>query len=204
MLCRPPAFFFNLAPSIKLAALFALSFILFFIDNIVILAGLAAAPIIIYRLAGFSVGSLGRCLFPAAILALLLFLFQFFATDFAAAGRAALRLFALLGFAAAVTATTANSALLAALERALRVLAPFGLKPRQTALALALTLRFMPLTRQIWHDIRAAQQARGGAQSLARLGLLISLWLSRLVTMQEDIAQAIEARGFDDEEREDS
>jgi len=201
MLCRPPAFFLNLAPCIKLAALFVLSFILFFIDNIVILAGMAAAAIIIYRLAGFSIRSLVRCLSPAIILALLLFLFQFFATDFAAAGRAGLRLFALLGFAAVVTATTASSALLAALERVLRVLAPFGLNSRKTALALALTLRFMPLTRQIWHDIGAAQQARGGgAQSLSRFGLLIGLMLTRLVTMQEDIAQAIEARGFDDEE----
>jgi len=189
------------APEIKLAALFAAGLGLFLSDNIRLLISAGAAVIALYALIGFSPRSIARRLQPAALLALLLFLFQYFAADYTAAIRAGARLFALLSLAGLITATTAGSALLAAMERALRRLQPLGLNPRKTALALALTVRFIPLAQQIWHDSAAAQQARGGSgHSLPRLSRTAGLLLTRLAELSGLIAQAIEARGFDDTE----
>lgn len=197
---RRSGFFFRLAPGIKLAALFALSLIIFFTDNLLLLSAFCFGSAALYFLAGFKPAAIARHLFPFIILALLLALFQFFAAGFAAALPAGLRLLALLNCAAFVNAATASGALLNTLERALRFFAPLGLNARKTALAIALTLRFMPLIRQNWQEARAAQIARASTEKLHWRGLaaLFSAALFRLAAAHEAIAEAIEARGFDD------
>lgn len=103
-----------------------------------------------------------------------------------------LRVAALVGLALAVTLSTPSSAMIATCERALMPFERLGwVDAGKVALALALTLRFIPEIWQQFQDIREAQAARG----LARhpLALLVPLIVKTLKRAQQ-VAQAIDAR----------
>lgn len=104
-----------------------------------------------------------------------------------------LRIAALVGLALAVTLSTRSSDLIAVCERALSPLDRLGwVDAGKVALALALTLRFVPEIWRHYQEIREAQAARG----LARhpLALLVPLVVRTLKRAQQ-VAQAIDARG---------
>jgi biotin transport system permease protein len=103
-----------------------------------------------------------------------------------------LRIGALVGLAMAVTLSTRSSDLIAACERALMPLERLGwVNAGKVALAIALTLRFVPEIWRQYQEIREAQAARG----LARhpLALLVPL-IVRTLKRAEQVAQAIDAR----------
>ncbi|ODN69701.1 energy-coupling factor transporter transmembrane component T family protein [Methylobrevis pamukkalensis] len=107
---------------------------------------------------------------------------------------AALRVLALMSAAAAVSLTTPMDAILGLIERGL---APFGPRGRRAAawlgLAVGLVLRLVP---QIFAEIgliREAQAARG--LRVSPLHLVVPLVIRNLVRA-DDIAEALEARGF--------
>lgn len=103
-----------------------------------------------------------------------------------------LRIGALVGLALTVTLSTSNSALIAACERALSPFDRLGwIDAEKVALALSLTLRFVPEIWRHYQEIREAQAARG----LARhpLALLVPLVVKTLKRAQQ-VAQAIDAR----------
>ena len=104
-----------------------------------------------------------------------------------------LRIAALVGLALAVTLSTRSSDLIAVCERALSPLERLGwVDAGKVALALALTLRFVPEIWRHYQEIREAQAARG----LARhpLALMVPLVVRTLKRAQQ-VAQAIDARG---------
>ncbi len=105
-----------------------------------------------------------------------------------------LRLCALMCLALAVTFTTRSADLIAACERALRPLERRGwANAAKVSLALALALRFMPEIYRRYELIREAQAARGLRAHPVRL--IVPLVISVLKSADE-IAEAIEARGF--------
>jgi len=104
-----------------------------------------------------------------------------------------LRIAALVGLALAVTLSTRSSDLIAVCERALMPFERLGwVNAGKVALALALTLRFVPEIWRHYQEIREAQAARG----LARhpVALLVPLVVRTLKRAQQ-VAQAIDARG---------
>lgn len=103
-----------------------------------------------------------------------------------------LRVGAMVGLALAVTLATRTSDLIAVCERALTPFERIGLVDAgKVALALALTLRFVPEIWRNFHDIREAQAARGlGAHPVALIVPLIVLTLKRA----QEVAEAIDAR----------
>lgn len=104
-----------------------------------------------------------------------------------------LRVGTLVGLALAVTLTTRTTALIAVCERVLRPLEKLGwIDAGRVALALALTLRFIPEIWRNYQDIREAQAARGlGRNALA---LAVPL-LVRTLKRADEVADAIDARG---------
>jgi biotin transport system permease protein len=104
-----------------------------------------------------------------------------------------LRVMALVGLALAVTVSTRTTDLIEVCERALKPLEALRLVDAgRVALALALTLRFVPEIWRNYQDIREAQAARGlGANPLALIVPLIVRTLKRA----EEVADAIDARG---------
>lgn len=101
-----------------------------------------------------------------------------------------LRLTAVVLAAGLVTLTTRSMDMTAAIETGLR---PFAriLPPAKVALAISLTLRFIPVLAAIRDEVRDAQRARGLERSL--LALAVPL-IVRSLKMTDEVAEAIDAR----------
>lgn len=108
-----------------------------------------------------------------------------------------LRLAVLLGLATLVSLTTRASDLVDTLERALRPLARFGVRPARLGLLFSLTLRFVPLLATWLGEVREAQRVRGLEHH--PLALLVPLLVKTLRTA-DTLAEALDARGFDSED----
>ncbi|MCA0407305.1 MAG: energy-coupling factor transporter transmembrane protein EcfT, partial [Proteobacteria bacterium] len=106
------------------------------------------------------------------------------------------RLVALLLLAGLITLTTRTQDMINTLERALRPLARFGVNPARGALALSLAVRFIPITAQIVADVREAQRVRGLENNILALTVPTII---RALRLTDEVADAIEARGFDPE-----
>lgn len=104
-----------------------------------------------------------------------------------------LRVAALMALALAVTLTTRTSDLIQVCERALYPLDRLGwIDAGRVALALALTLRFIPEIWRNYQDIREAQAARGLSRNA--LALTVPL-LVRTLKRADEVGDAIDARG---------
>ncbi|CAM3748175.1 Cobalt ABC transporter [Bordetella sputigena] len=111
----------------------------------------------------------------------------------ARAAEVLLRVAALVAMALAVTLTTRTSDLIRVCEQALYPLDRLGwVDAGRVALALALTLRFIPEIWRNYQDIREAQAARGLSRNA--LALTVPL-LVRTFKRAEEVADAIDARG---------
>lgn len=109
------------------------------------------------------------------------------------AAEVVLRVAALLALALAVTVSTRTSDLIEVCERALWPLEKLRLVDAgRVALALALTLRFVPEIWRNYQEIREAQAARGLAAN--PLALVVPL-IVRTLKRADEVADAIDARG---------
>lgn len=101
-----------------------------------------------------------------------------------------LRLTAVVLAANLVTLTTRSMDITAALEHGL---VPFAriIPPGKAALAISLTLRFIPVLAAIKDEIREAQRARGLERSVIALAVPL---IVRSLRMTDEVAEAIEAR----------
>ncbi|WP_394215419.1 energy-coupling factor transporter transmembrane component T family protein [Brachybacterium vulturis] len=88
--------------------------------------------------------------------------------------------------------TTPVSELLDALERALAPLARVGIDPQRAALVLAITLNTLPVLASLARDVREAQRARGGRQSLRHFAMP---FLVVALKHADSLGDALTARG---------
>ena len=80
--------------------------------------------------------------------------------------RVVLRFFTVIAFAALVTSTTRSSAMLDAIEFALRPLRLFGVNTHKISLAFSLAIRFAPMIAAMAEEVREAQRVRGLERSV--------------------------------------
>lgn len=148
----------------------------------------------LYALARLPFAAILAALRPLLLIAALVFLLQLVLADLPQALGAALRIAALVLLASLVTVTTPLSDMIEALTRAASPFARFGLSPAKLGLAIALTIRFIPMLANHWQEVRRARQARGatGADYMA-IGPLIL----KILSMTNVLADAIAARDFD-------
>jgi biotin transport system permease protein len=142
------------------------------------------------------VGRVLRELRAPVVLLTLLFGFQALlaGTGWAEAAVAVARFAALILLATLVTLTTRVADMIDLFERVFGVLRPLGVNPAKLALMLALTIRFIPLLAEQVREVRMAQRARGVERSIAALFVPL---LVKIFTMADDLAAALEARGYD-------
>ncbi|MGP5920730.1 energy-coupling factor transporter transmembrane component T family protein [Brachybacterium alimentarium] len=88
--------------------------------------------------------------------------------------------------------TTPVSELLDALERALGPLALLRIDPQRAALVLAVTLNTLPVLAGLARDVREAQRARGGGQSLRHFAMP---FLVLALKHADALGDALTARG---------
>ncbi|MCQ8781173.1 energy-coupling factor transporter transmembrane component T family protein [Mangrovibrevibacter kandeliae] len=182
----------RLPAGLKAAALPVFGTVLFLVERIVPLAAALALVIALHALARVPPRLVLRQLRPAAGILLVLFLSQLWLADLSEATVLVLRFVVLILAAALVTLTTRSADLVAALERALRPLGMLGADPRKFGLAIALTLRFIPVLAVVAEEVREAQRARGRDRSI--LALAVPL-IVRTLKLADEVAEAIDARG---------
>ncbi|UXN03440.1 energy-coupling factor transporter transmembrane component T family protein [Bartonella sp. HY406] len=181
---------------VKIIFLFALGLFVFFFTRIDIMAIAFLLVLLAYPIVGFSLTLPIKNLVKLWWLLLGLFLVQWLTIPWAASLAITLRLAILLLAANLINATTKASDMLDAFERFFMLFKPLGANPKKIALALSLTLRFVPVVKTIADDIYEAQKARGLERSF--LALFIPL-LIRIIKMGDDVAQAVLSRSYDNE-----
>lgn len=117
-------------------------------------------------------------------------------------GKGALRLLLLLSLGFLFTETTGGAPLRESLEWVISPLRRLGIRTRNASLAISLTLQFVPMTLQTVSQLQTALRSRGGGAGMRRwtpkqLSLLFVPLLILVIRMGDELACAIESRGYD-------
>jgi biotin transport system permease protein len=185
---------------VKLLVLVGLGALLFAVPTLPVAAGALAAVVLTgLVVARLPVALLARQLRAVAVWVLAIVAVHALVTDVLTGVETALRLVALVLAAAVVTATTRVTAMVAVVERVCAPLALVGVRPARIGLALAMTLRFIPLVAERADRIREAQAARGGAvRGVRGLAALVVPLLVQVLQLAHTVSEALDARGADD------
>lgn len=177
----------------KLAGLFALGSGVFLIDDMAALGAVLAVVVALYVLARVPPSTALRQLRYAAILLGAIFVAQGFLVGWPQALVMLMRFAALLPAAALVSATTRTMDMIDAFRTLLRPLALIGVDPGRIGMTLTLAIRFIPAVIQVTEEVREAQRARGGGAGIVQLATPVVV---RLLKMADNVAEAIDARGY--------
>jgi biotin transport system permease protein len=183
---------------LELAALAALSVLLFAVPRLAVTGG-ALGAVVVLGLAGarLSPRELLAQLRPVRVWLAGLLVFHLVVTDLATGALAVARLATLVLAAAVVTATCRVAELVAVIEWLCAPLRLLGVRPGRIGLAVAMTLRFIPVVAERAERIREAQAARGATRPLF---LSLVPLLVQVLQLAHTTAEALDARGADDEE----
>lgn len=180
-------------PLVKILALVVFCTGLFLFDHwaVIVIAGLMVA-------AGFALAGLHprhgfAALRPTLWILAAIFGVQVWLADLALAGFIVSRFALLILAASLVTLTTTAGEFVEGIEAGLKH-APGWVPKARIALAISLTLRFIPLVRSVLIEVRQAQMARGLERNIP--ALLVPL-VVRTLKHADETAQAIQARSFD-------
>jgi biotin transport system permease protein len=184
----------RLPAGVKILLSLAGGFALVAVNDIALLTGLIGAIILLYVAARLPLGAVFAALRPVLVICSFIFALQLAVSGLPQAATAALRIIALVLLTSLVTLTTRLSDMLDTLTFAARGLAPLGIDPPKIALAVGLTIRFIPM---LLHDIQEVQNARktrgGKGFSIFAAGPLII----KILRMTDALGNAIAARGFE-------
>ena len=178
----------------KLLILALFSLIMLQIRDPFLLSGVTFGVLILFHVAQLSFRDLYNQIKPIAFLLLVLFSVQVLMDDWITAFLITGRLLLLILLASLVTITTRFSEMMDAMQIAAAPFQRFGFNPEKFALAAAVTIRFIPVLLDQFNAIREAQQVRGGGRNMI---FLLPPLLIRTLRMADDLADAIDARGFD-------
>lgn len=181
-------------PGAKILALVLAGTVLFALPRVDLAVAALVVAGLLYRIAGIPARLVLAQLRPLAWMLAVLVLVQLALDGWLAGLLVAARLAALVLLAGLVTLTTRTADLIEALQRGLAWLRPLGVDPAKMGLAIALTLRFIPVLAAITAEVREAQRARGLERSLVALTVPVVV---RMLKMGDDIAAAIDARSYD-------
>jgi biotin transport system permease protein len=182
---------------LKLAALAALSVLLFAVPELPVAVG-ALAVVVVLALTGarLTPRQLIAQVRPLWLWLVGLLVFHALVTDLPTGALAVVRLLALVLAAAVVTTTSRVAELVAVIEWLCAPLRLFGVRPARIGLAIAMTLRFIPLVAERAERIREAQAARGATRPMF---LSLVPLLVQVLQLAHTTAEALDARGADDE-----
>lgn len=176
----------------KLAALALISLLVTPFDSLPAMAGLVVAVLALYASLGREALrqlALLRSLVP---LLALLFAFHWWNGDPRLGLVSTLRLVGMVLLANALTMTTRMDAMMDAIEPLLRPLKWFGVSPRTVALAVAVTIRFVPLLFAVWESLNESWRARTGKRGNWRL---LAPFCIQTLKLSNHVAEALAARG---------
>ncbi|MGW1074425.1 energy-coupling factor transporter transmembrane component T family protein [Streptomyces sp. NPDC002537] len=182
-----------LPAGVKLLILFAAGTSLFFVHSVAVLGAAVAGVGLCYALARVPWRTAVRQLLTVLPFAVSLLAVQWLLSGWETAVGVGLRIVVLVMLANLVTLTTRTSAMIAAIETALRPLAPLGVRPERVGLVVAMTIRFIPVIKEQADQVRAAQRARG----VERSTLFLAPLLVKTLRLADGLGEALDARGVD-------
>ncbi len=187
---------------LKLLALAGLSVLLFAVPTVPVAAGALAAVLVVGVVAArLPMSLLARQVRVVWVWLVALAVVTAIVGGVASAALVTLRLLALVLGAAVVTATSRVSELVAVVEWLCAPLRLVGVRPARIGLLVALTLRFIPLVAERADRVREAQAARGGTvRGVRALVTLVVPLLVQVLQLAHTTAEALDARGADDDE----
>ncbi|WP_193045568.1 energy-coupling factor transporter transmembrane component T family protein [Mycolicibacterium baixiangningiae] len=177
---------------VGLGALIALMSVL--VDSPAELGVAAAGVAVVFASARMSVKEVAAQLRPVLWVVVFIFGFQLLFTDWRRALVVCGVLLLSVALAAAVTASTRTTDMLAAMTRAMRPLGRVGFPVEQVALALALTIRAIPLMVETVRQVDEARRARGLRFSPR---IAVAPVVVAALRTADGFAEALAARGLD-------
>lgn len=180
-------------PALKIVGLAVYCSVVFVFERWEWLAVASALLLLGYWAAGFGWRQILQGIRPAIPILAAIFIFQWLIIELSLAVFILVRFVCLILAAHLVTATTRSSEFVDGIMRLLRS-APRWVPAAQIALAISLALRFIPMIRTLFDEVRMAQRARGLDKSL--LALLVPL-IVRTLKSGDQISEAIRARSPD-------
>ena len=184
----------RLPAGVKLAGLAVIATVLFVVREPMVLTAAAAAAIAVALSTGRGVAATARDLALPLGLVAAIGAVEWGLGDGEVAACVVPRLVALLFLAHAVTLTTSTAELAETFEAGLAPFERLGLiDAGRAALTLTLAIRFVPLIVEEAREIREAQAARG--LTIRPTALIVPL-VVRVLVRAEEVADAIDARGF--------
>ncbi|UOE45454.1 energy-coupling factor transporter transmembrane component T family protein [Agromyces larvae] len=153
-----------------------------------------AAVLALFALARIPLRTLVRQLAPIGWILLLAVPLNALFAGWEQAATVGLRIVACVALAALVTLTTPVTAMLDALQRAIR---PFGrrIDADRVGLVLAMTIRAVPLMAEIVREVLDARRARGAERSMRAIAVPVVV---RALRTADGMGEALIARGADD------
>ncbi len=190
----------NIAAGYKVLMLLVLGTVLFQVDRLEILVVVAVVVVACYGVAKIPFKLAFKQLKPALFLLAIIFLAQIFILGLEAAIFIVLRFAVLILAASLVTLTTMMSHMIEAIEKGLSI---FGhwLPVAKISLALSLTVRFIPVIGVMAEEVREAQRVRGMERNVFALAMPLII---RTLKMGTEVAEALDARGFDSDDETDA
>lgn len=179
---------------LKLIAIAALSLVVLPVSDWRWLALGCTALLLVYASLGRDIFRRLALLKPLLPFLIVIALIQAWMETWSSAAASVLRILLMVAAANLVTLTTTMQDLMAAVAPAFKPLAYVGVNPRAPALAIALLLRFVPVLLEAWSRREEAWRARTGRRVSIRL---IAPFVGETMRMADQIAEALEARGFD-------
>jgi len=184
----------RIRPGWKFGALLILSIALYLISSWSVLLALFIISIAILLSARVDLRQLRLPLISMAIILSVVFVLLGIQTDWLNALRAVLRLLTMCLLAYAVSLTTKFEDMLELFQQVASPLRLVGGNPAQIALALSMTIRFIPELKKVYVEVREAQHARGLGNN--PLAVTVPLVI-RSLKIAEETAEALDARGYD-------
>ncbi|WP_030919867.1 energy-coupling factor transporter transmembrane component T family protein [Streptosporangium amethystogenes] len=179
----------------KLLALLGLAAVVFVLRSPGWLGGICAAVVLGYALARISPRSCLRVARTLGVLVAFMFALQWWLLGLDAAVLVCLRIVAALTAANLFTITTRVDDVVSAVERGLRPLRRFGVRPDRLGLLVGLTLQSVTVLSKIAAEVREAAKARGAQRSVIAFAVP---FLIRTLRHADELGEALAARGEGD------
>lgn len=174
--------------------LFLCGALIFYVQSLTLLATATILTGGLYWLARLPFGTIAAALKPLMFLAIFIFGVQWAFAGWEMAAIVLLRILCVVLLSSLVTLTTPLSEMIDVIVRIVRPLSRFGISGPQIALAIALTIRFIPSLLADLQEIQRARLARGAkGPSILAAGPLIL----KILHMTNALGDAIAARGFE-------
>ncbi|UYQ76201.1 energy-coupling factor transporter transmembrane protein EcfT [Glutamicibacter sp. JL.03c] len=186
----------RIKPGWKFGALLVLSIALYLITSWIVLLALFVFSAAILLSAHVDFRQLRLPLISITLILGVVFILLGLQTDWLNALRSVLRLLTMCLLAYAVSLTTKFEAMLELFQQVASPVRFIGGNPAQIALALSMTIRFIPELKKVYIEVREAQHARGLANN--PLAVTVPLVI-RSLKIADETAEALDARGYDSE-----